>query len=267
MSHLHVPDGVLPWWLVIAGWLVTAAIVGVCIRVVSADDMRRRIPLIGAVAALMLVGMSSEIVPIAYHINLTVVGGILIGPVLAWPAALVVVTILALLGHGGVTVIGLNTLVIGAEMALGAWLFRALRRALGPRRSGWSAALATVATLALTTSMLVGIVALGGAPAASRESGAFDPATLRFENPFGKWVLGSETLNAGEPTPPAEDPAMSLTRFALMVYTLGSIGWVIEAAVTGGIISFIAGVRPSLVEAGGLAEDGHRSVGDEGSHV
>lgn len=273
MSHLHIPDGVLPVWLVAAGWVVTVAVLALAVRMSASIDLRRRIPLVGAVSALMLVGMSSEIVPIAYHINLTVVAGILVGPWLAWPAALVVVTILALLGHGGVTVIGLNTLVIGSEMVLGGLLFRGARRLLGRRRSGWSAAVATVVTLALTTTMIVGIVALGGAPAASRESGAFDPTALRFQNPFSRWVLGNEALTGAvvgespEEPAPTEAPELPLGRFALMVYTLGSIGWVLEAAVTGGIVSFVSQIRPSLVDAGGLAEDGHRSVGDEGSHV
>ena len=26
MSHIHIPDGVLPLWLVLAGWIVTAAL-------------------------------------------------------------------------------------------------------------------------------------------------------------------------------------------------------------------------------------------------
>ena len=67
----------------------------------------------------MLVGMSSEIIPIAYHINLTVLAGILLGPWLSIISAVIVNVMLALLGHGGVTVIGLNTLVISTEMIAG----------------------------------------------------------------------------------------------------------------------------------------------------
>jgi hypothetical protein len=68
------------------------------------------VPLLGIVAALMIVGMSAEIVPIAYHVNLSVIGGILLGPALSAIAAFIVVIVLAMLGHGGVTVIGLNAL-------------------------------------------------------------------------------------------------------------------------------------------------------------
>ena len=134
MSHLHIPDGILPLWLVLAGWVATLALLAVSARRLDEAEMRRRVPLLGSVAALMLVAMASEIVPIAYHINLTVVAGILVGGWLSIPTAFVVVTILALLGHGGVTVIGLNTLVIGSEMLLGAALFRGFVRLLGRER-------------------------------------------------------------------------------------------------------------------------------------
>ena len=119
VSHIHIPDGVLPLWLVIAGWIGAGALVALAVRRASAEETRRRVPLVGAMAALMLVGMSSEIIPIAYHINLTVLAGILLGPWLSIITALVVDVMLALIGHGGVTVVGLNTLVISAEMIAG----------------------------------------------------------------------------------------------------------------------------------------------------
>src|SRR5512136_614455 len=126
MSHIHIPDGVLPLWLVLAGWAVTAALLFVSTRRLSGPQARRKIPLLGIVAALMLVGMSTEFVPIAYHVNLTVLAGIIVGPAMGFLAAFVVDLILALFGHGGITVVGLNTLIVGAECALGHYIFRAL---------------------------------------------------------------------------------------------------------------------------------------------
>ena len=72
----------------------------------------------------MVLGASVEIVPIAYHINLTVISGILLGPSLIFLATLVVNVILALFGHGGITVLGLNTLTLSIEGILGYFLFR-----------------------------------------------------------------------------------------------------------------------------------------------
>lgn len=264
MSHLHVPDGVLPLWLVLAGWAVTIVVVALALRALGGSDARRRVPIVGALAALMLVAMSSEVVPIAYHINLTVVAGILLGPALSVITAIVVVSVLALIGHGGVTVIGLNVVVIATEMVLGGLLFRAFERVLNRKRPALVAGAATVLTLLVTTTMVVGIVALGGTRAATRESGAFDPQQLRFENPFAEGVLGSELVGEEEPEP--EPGQGDIGRFALTVYILGSIGWLLEGAVTGGIVGFVAKVRPSLVWSGAVAGRERHRLGDEGIH-
>jgi cobalt/nickel transport system permease protein len=244
MSHIHIPDGVLPWWLVAVGWLLTAAGVALATRQINRQQLHRRVPLVGAVAALMLVAMSSEIVPIAYHVNLTVVAGILLGPWLAIVTALVVNTFLGLIGHGGVTVIGLNTVVIAIEMVLGWLLFGLLRRLLGRGRASWAAGLATIASLAMSTTLLVAIVAVAGPKAATRDSGALDPATLHFGNPFSAGVVRN-ALVAPEKEEPL--PRLSVARFASMVYVLGSFGWAIEALVTAAIIGFVARARPSLI--------------------
>jgi cobalt/nickel transport system permease protein len=263
MSHIHIPDGVLPLWLVALGWVVAAVIVGIAVRRSSRADLGRRVPLLGAVSALMLVAMSSEVIPIAYHINLTIVAGILLGPELSVVAAAVVVTLLALLGHGGVTVIGLNVTVIATEMVVGGLAFRGLLRMLGRPRASWAAGVATVLTLALTTTMLVGIVWVGGAGAATREHGALDPATLRFGNPLSGGVF-TNAIVAPESAPAPVEAPLSVGRFALMVYTLGSLGWVLEALITGGIIGYAARIRPSLVFEGARRAAVSPPPGDEG---
>ncbi len=263
MSHIHIPDGVLPLWLVALGWLVTTVIVGLAVRHGSRADLGRRVPLLGAIGALMLVAMSSELIPIAYHVNLTVVAGILLGPSLSVVAAAIVVTLLALLGHGGVTVIGLNVMVIAAEMVVGCLLFRGLLRLMGRPRASWAAGVATVVTLALTSTMLVGIVWLGGAGAATRESGALDPSTLRFESPLAGGIF-TNAIVAPETEPEVPDAPLSVARFALMVYALGSIGWVLEAMITGAIVGYTAKIRPSLVFEGATRTAASPPPGDEG---
>ena len=263
MSHIHIPDGVLPLWLIIAGWVVLAALVALAVRRASALDLSRRVPLVGAVAALMLVAMSSEIIPIAYHINLTVLAGILLGPWLSIITAVIVNVMLALLGHGGVTVIGLNTLVISTEMLVGWFLFGQFVRMFGRRHPSASAAVATVLALALSTTLLVVIVALGGAPAATRESGAFDPGTLSFSNPFSGGVVTNAILAPSAEQQPAK---LSVKRFAVMVFALGSIGWVLEALITALIVGFVARVRPGLVFEGAAGVPPRGPLGDEGTH-
>ncbi len=253
MTHIHVPDGVLPLWLWLAGWVATLVLLTVASRVAGRDaDVRRRVPLLAVLAAMMLVAMSSEIVPLAYHLNLTVVAGTLLGPALSPIAAFIVCVILALLGHGGVTVIGLNTLLIAAEMVVGGLLVRALIRALGRSRVPAAAAISTVITLALTTTLLVFVVALAGSASLSaRESGALDPAQLRFSNPVSDGVFDVGLFSGGEDAHGAEAPGdaeqFSVRRFATIVFVLGPIGWVLEAFVTALVLGYIARVRPSLL--------------------
>lgn len=271
MSHIHIPDGVLPTWLWVAGWLMALALLAAASELAKRSDMRRAVPLVGAVSALVLIAMGTELVPIAYHINLTVVAGVLLGPWLGAIAAFVVVLVLALLGHGGVTVVGLNTLVIAAEMAIGWALFRAGAAVFGRSRVAIVSGVVTVFTLALTTTMLVGIVALAGTGATARDTGALDPHTLELKNPFSEGVVrigllghDHEHADAAEGNDAhGTEGALNLGRFAAVVYTLGPIGWLLEALVTAGILGYVARVRPTLVFRGALAEDHRPAYGDE----
>ena len=257
MSHIHIPDGVLPLWLVSAGWVVTLVLLFLIARRLSGPDARRKIPLLGVMAALMLVGMSTEFVPIAYHVNLTVLAGIIVGPAMGFLAAFIVDLILALFGHGGITVVGLNTLIIGAECVLGYLIFRGLFRLLGARQSvGVPAAASVVFTLFITTMMLIGVVALSNVdPGRARDTGSLEMATLNFKNPFeGGWVdnrvIHPEKEAKGDFS--VQNSGVNLGRFATAVLLLGVMGWVLEAAITAVIVQFIYRVRRDLIVGTGV---------------
>ena len=134
MSHLHVPDGVLPIWLWLTGLIIAGAMISLSLFMTRRMDLKKKVPLLGMMSAMMLVGMSLEIVPIAYHVNLSVITGVILGPWLAILAAFMVNFILSLVGHGGVTTVGLNTIIIGSEGVLGWLMFNALRKVAKPRR-------------------------------------------------------------------------------------------------------------------------------------
>ena len=132
MSHLHIPDGVLPAALWLPG-LVTA----VLLILVSARSLRQESPqqvaYQGALGALVLAAMAVQVPlgPIEYHLSLVGPIGVLLGPASSFQVMFVASAVLAFLGHGGLTVIGLNALVLGAGSALarpGYDMFR---------RSGW----------------------------------------------------------------------------------------------------------------------------------
>jgi cobalt/nickel transport system permease protein len=271
MSHIHIPDGVLPWWLWLGGWALAFGLLALASREGARVESRRAVPLIGAVSALVLVSMATEIVPIAYHVNLTVIAGVLLGPWLGAISAFIVVLVLALLGHGGITVVGLNTLVIASEMAIGGALVRTGARAFGRTRIRPVAAVSTVVTLALTTTMLVGIVAIAGAGAATRETGALDAETLEFRNPFSGGVVSVGLLGGHdhegeteeEHAEHADEGGLSVGRFAAVVYTLGPLGWLLEALVTAGVLGYVARVRPSLIFGAMRVEPQYPRYGDE----
>ena len=151
MTHIHIPDGVLPVWLWVSGFLLMSLFLALSLFRLRKLDMKKKVPLLGALAAVMLVAMSLEILPIAYHLNLSVAAGILLGPSLGFVAAFIVNLMLALVGHGGITVVGLNTLLLGAEALLGHTLFYLFRKKLPVF---WSAAVSTVLSLCLAITAL-----------------------------------------------------------------------------------------------------------------
>jgi hypothetical protein len=106
-----------------------------------------------------------------------------------------------------------------------------------------------VLTLFVTTTLLVGLVAASGVTEATgRETGALDPQDLTFASPFSEGVVRVGLFSGGEREEEhGAETGLGLTRFATVVYTLGSIGWVLEALITAAIVGYLARVRPSLL--------------------
>ena len=223
MTHMHIPDGILPVWLWVSGLFAAAAVLSICLYRLRGMDRKKKVPLLGVLSAVMLVAMSLEILPIAYHLNLSVVAGILLGPSLGFIAAFIVNSMLALLGHGGITVMGLNTLLLGSEAMLGHTLFYLITKRVP---IFWRAAAATLFALFLVSICLIGIV------------GVSHGDSEQFLHQHGGAEAG-RGHEAGHP--------QALSTFAVMVLSLGLVGWVIEAAITGTVIRFIAQVKPDLL--------------------
>lgn len=66
----------------------------------------------------------------------------------------IVNTLMAFFGHGGITVIGLNSLVIGIEVIIGVWIFRKI----APRKLVLGTVMATVVALFLSVSLMFSVV-------------------------------------------------------------------------------------------------------------
>ena len=253
MTHVMVPDGVLPWWLSTAGWLVALALLGVALWRLRDAPVGRMVPLVGVMTALMVIIMSLELVPIGYELHLTALTGMIIGPWYGAIAALLFNLLRALLGDGAFTNIGLNTSITWTEIALGAagWaLLRPLARRFSP---ALAAGTASFISLLLATVLFVGLIGLSTVnPRQLVETGAFDVRSGSFgDSPWGDGLLNFRVTEAhsdqqAEAHPASSTPA-GFTTFALAILVLGLIGSLIEATLTGAIVAFIAKVRPYVL--------------------
>lgn len=228
MTHLEIPDGVIPWPYLLLGFLATGLIVLWASRQVPRAEAAARVPRVAALAALMVLGQSIPLGFIPFHLNLTVLAGILLGPALGVLAAVAVNTVLAFMGHGGITVIGLNSLVLATETVLGSVAFTGLRRRLA---SGPAAAVAAAVTLVLSLVLILGVAQLAGAR----------PWQVVHVHEAG------EAHREAVPEPPAE-PAQGIRTFLAATAPVFLIGVAIESAVTGAVAAYIARVRPDLLD-------------------
>ena len=232
MSHLHIPDGILPVWLWAAGLVAALAVVLAAIYMQRGADFKRQIPLLGMMSAMMLIGMNLEIIPISYHVNLSVITGIILGPWLGVVAAFIVNIVLALVGHGGVTVIGLNTVVVGSEAVVGWLLYRVLRKFISPFLAAGGS---TFVTLFLSTCLMLVIVA-----AANLDLGSEPLHGMRD-------VVESHMADYLGPTLKF-DSRFDFRFFATVALVAGIVGWTIEALVTAVAVRFIDKVKPGLLK-------------------
>ncbi len=240
MSHIHLPDGILPVWLWVLGFIIAIVLAYVFLRLIRKESLAKRLPLLGMMVAVMVLGASVEIVPIAYHVNLTVISGILLGPSLIFLATFVVNVILALFGHGGLTVIGLNTLVLSIEGILGVLFFRLFWRIF--KRISATTFLATVLALSLSTFSMIGVVSLGVSHYeelihSGEKEGIFEFKLFKGDHHHHEGVKGRGDVD--------------LKHFIVIVLSLGVIGWCLEGIVTTLICLYIYRLRPDLLKLEG----------------
>lgn len=213
MAHLHIPDGLLPLWLWAPGLAAALALLVVSTRVLRHANPQS-VAYQGSLGALALAAMAFEIPlgPIDYHLSLLGPIGVLMGPAAAFQVLFVVSGILALMGHGGLTVIGLNALVLGSGAALARPVYRRLKRG---RPAAFAMALSTAS--------------------AQAASGALWLFTMAVALRSGWWT-----------THASPDPGR-FTVFAAIALPMWIAGILVEAAVAYGIARFIERVRPDLL--------------------
>jgi len=151
--HIHIPDGVLASWVWIIGLIVTLILVSFAILKLKKDPSK--LPIVALLTAITLVVMSVPL-GLPVHINLMILVGIITGVYWSLIVSFTSNVLLASFGHGGLTMIGLNTLVLWLQALAGIFLFLILRKLIKNKsfRAGISAFLATVISFLL----VIGIV-------------------------------------------------------------------------------------------------------------
>ncbi len=113
---MHIADGVLPAWVSLSGWGVTAVGLGLSLRRLPVEE----IPRLSLVTAAIFLGSLIHIPlgPTSVHLVLNGLAGLLLGP-MAFLAFFVALTLQALLFQfGGLFSLGLNTLLMGGPAFL-----------------------------------------------------------------------------------------------------------------------------------------------------
>lgn len=155
---MHLPDGVLPIGVIAAGYAGTAALTWYSLRKIKQrGDAQEQVPRASLLAAGFFVAtlINIPVPPTSVHL---VLNG-LMGAVLGWyafPAILVSLFFQAILfGHGGITTLGVNGVLIGGPALLAAAVF--WLRELRFESRGWTG---LCGFLAGSTGIAVGAVAL-----------------------------------------------------------------------------------------------------------
>lgn len=228
MSHLHIPDGLLPVWVWGAG-LLLALLLLVRASFLARGHSPQRMAYQGALGGLMLAAMAIPLGPFEYHLTLAGPMGILLGGAGAFQVAFVVSAILALMGHGGLTVVGLNALVLGA----GATVAYRVHGVVAPRLEPAPAlAIGTAAGQAVAGALWLGVVAVA----------------LRIDPAIGApWSRG-------------ESGEGRLGVLAAVALPLWAVGIVVESVIAHGLGRFLARVQPGLLPHAGAPRAPVREV-------
>ncbi len=118
---MHISEGILPAKVLVSGWAVTALIAGAALRKVEGEELPRMAVLTSVFFVASLIHV--PIGPVSVHLILNGLVGVILGYG-AYPSILLGLALQAILfQHGGVAVIGVNAVIMGAPAVLAYWIF------------------------------------------------------------------------------------------------------------------------------------------------
>ena len=230
---MHISDGVLPTWVLIAGWILAALllIASVSLSKREMSNINEKVPQVAVVTAALFVACMFKIPmpPTSLHLMLAGLAGILLGP-LAFVCIFISLLLQAiLLQFGGVTVLGVNTLLMGIPAIVGWILFKYLSKIKLP--IAISGALTSVIAVTVTTIILGIVFYVSGID--------FGSLSAMLERVSGIPVLSTiaDLLKAY--------PAL-LTFF--MIFLMNVPLMIAEGIISAFILPFIDKVKPEMLE-------------------
>lgn len=137
---MHIPDGILPAPIAIAGYAVTGAATWYSLRQINRDkNSRENIPKAALLTAAFFVAswINIPVPPTSVHLILNGLLGAILG-YYAFPAILIGLFFQAIMfQHGGLSTLGVNATMMGVPALLAYQIFR-LRNLLGRENQFWT---------------------------------------------------------------------------------------------------------------------------------
>ncbi|MBF2036071.1 MAG: cobalt transporter CbiM [Leptolyngbyaceae cyanobacterium T60_A2020_046] len=156
---MHIPDGILPAQVCVGGYAIAGGVTWYVLRRIrQVSNPTEEIPKAAMLAAAFFIGSSINIPvpPVSIHLVLNGPLGVVLGWY-AWPAILIGLFLQAvLIGHGGLTTLGVNAVMMGIPALIGFQVFK-LRHQVG---KGWSMTQSVGVFAFLAGAIALGLAAL-----------------------------------------------------------------------------------------------------------
>jgi cobalt/nickel transport system permease protein len=220
---MHIPDGILPAEVAVAGYVTTGALTWYSLRQINREeDPEAGVPRAALMASAFFVAswIHVPVPPTSVHLVLNGVLGVILG-YYAFPAILIGLFFQAVMfGHGGLSTLGVNATMMGAPALLAYHLFR-LREPLHLRGRRWAGVFAFISgavglVLAALIAMTILISTIPSHLDVDAERDAITTLTLAhlplalIEGAFAAllviylWQVRPELLGGAVPRPPPD---------------------------------------------------------------
>ena len=160
---MHIPDGILPLGLTLGGWAAAAALTAICLnRIQARPDPRAGLPRASMMTAVFFAASLVQIPVPPSSVHLLLSG--LMGAMLGWyamPAILIGLLFQAVMfGHGGLTTLGVNGVILGLPALAAFGLTRAFEGA-HPAATGLASFATGAGAVLFAVALFVGILLVG----------------------------------------------------------------------------------------------------------